>query len=316
MKTFAIIGVAGYIATRHLKAIKDVGGKLVAAYDLNDAVGFLDSHSFEVPFFKSFEEFFCYLRYEIESPDYVVVCSPNYLHSAHIVSVMELGSSVICEKPLVIGEKDIHLLQRAQEQNKGSIHTILQLREHEKVKELYSRFHGQNPENKVEVDLTYITSRGPWYGETWKVDPRKSGGICFNIGVHFFDMLIWLFGKPVSTKLHVLEDGVASGFLSFEKADVRWFLSIDKNYLPQECIEKNQYTYRTLHFDELAFEFSQGFTDLHSKVYDSILNKGAYSLQDAIPAIETISRMVSQKVDADDNHKRHPMSQKILTKGE
>lgn len=292
MKNFALIGAAGYIAPRHMKAIKDTGNNLLAAYDKGDSVGIIDSHFPNADFFVEFERFDRHiekLKYEKGSfLDYVSICSPNYLHDAHIRFALRSGADAICEKPLVLNPWNIDKLQKVEENTGKRIYNILQLRVHPSIIALREQVKNQKKKTKFEVDLTYLTSRGHWYQTSWKGDISKSGGIATNIGVHFYDMLSWIFGDVQRNVVHIHEKDRAAGYLEFENARVRWFLSINSKYLPTEIKEKGQTTFRSITIDGEELEFSGGFTDLHTLVYKDILDGNGYGLDAARTAIEIV----------------------------
>ena len=292
MKNFAILGVAGYIAPRHLMAIKDTGNNLLASLDKNDSVGILDSYFPNSSFFVEFERFDRHIeklkRQENIQLDYVSVCTPNYLHDSHIRMALRRGADAICEKPLVLNPWNLDALEAIESESENRINAILQLRLHPSVIALKQKIKAQNNKAKYEIDLTYITSRGKWYDISWKGDESKSGGIVTNIGIHFFDMLTWIFGNVQESEVHLREHDKASGYLELENARVRWFLSIDSNSLPKEIKEKGQRTYRSITVEGEEIEFSQGFTDLHTKTYEEVLKGNGFSLKDARSSIETV----------------------------
>ena len=296
MSNFVIFGVAGYIAIRHIKAIKELGHNLVAAYDKSDSVGVLDSFFHNVEFFTEFEVLDDYLKGLIESGvniDYVVVCSPNYMHVFHSAYALRLGANVICEKPLVLSSSEITKLQELEYKNKGRLYSILQLRLHKEIEKLKRKYsHSKTLNKKNNVKLTYITSRGPWYNVSWKNDEEKSGGICSNIGVHFFDMLIYLFGAVESVEVHVKEKDTCSGFIKLKNAEVDWFLSTDQGYLP----DKDKRTYRAIEINGEEVEFSEGFTDLHKISYEQILSGDGFGLSDNVPVTALIENIRSSVV--------------------
>ncbi|MCB0841173.1 MAG: Gfo/Idh/MocA family oxidoreductase [Bacteroidetes bacterium] len=301
MKHFAITGVAGYIAPRHLQAINDTGNRLVAALDPNDSVGILDRYSQDVAFFTEFERFDRHLERLKRSPDrkevdYLTICTPNYLHDAHIRLALRLGCSAICEKPLVATPWQLDALAELEAESPGRIYNVLQLRVHESIIELKKKLDAQKPEKKYQVELTYITSRGPWYHYSWKGNTDKSGGIATNIGIHFFDMLSWLFGEVEHSELYLSEPKKMSGLLELKNAEVRWFLSIDRNDLPAEVAEKGQTTYRSINYDGEEIEFSGGFTDLHTRVYEDILAGGGFGVEIARPSIELVHNIRNSPV--------------------
>ena len=289
-KYFALIGAAGYIAPRHMKAIADTNNSLIAAYDINDSVGIIDRYFPNADFFTEFERFDRHLeklRRKEQKIDYVSICSPNYLHDAHIRFALRNGSNAICEKPIVLNPWNVDALEEIEAESEANIFNILQLRLHPSVIELKKKI--ESSEKKVwDIDLTYLTSRGNWYHTSWKGDMSKSGGIATNIGVHFFDMLIWVFGKVKKNTIHVHDKAHAGGFLELENANVRWYLSIDKTKLPKEVVEKGMTTYRSLTIGDEEFEFSGGFTDLHTDSYNGILNGDGFRIGETRDAIQTV----------------------------
>lgn len=274
------------MAPRHLKAIRDTGHVLLAAYDPNDSVGVLDSYFPEADFFTEFERFDRHLdklKRNGQHIDYVSICSPNYLHDAHIRFGLRLGADVICEKPLVLNPWNIEALLENEQETGKRVSTILQLRLHPAIQALREKVQG---DNKVhDLDLTYITSRGNWYYTSWKGDLQKSGGIATNIGIHFFDMLVWVFGKVQQNIVHLHTHDRAAGMLVLERARVRWFLSINADTLPSEAAQAGKRTYRSITMNGESFEFSEGFTDLHTLSYQQILQGQGYGLVDALQAV-------------------------------
>lgn len=299
-KNFALIGAAGYIAPRHMQAVKDTGNSLLAAMDPSDSVGIIDSYFPEANFFTEFERFDRHiekLKYDENIRlDYVSICSPNYLHDAHMRFALRSGADAICEKPLVLNPWNIDKLQRVEENTGQKIFNILQLRVHPSIKNLRKKILSENKSTKHEVELTYLTSRGNWYNASWKGDEDKSGGVATNIGVHFFDMLYWLFGEVQLLEVEKKDLNTAAGYLEFENARVKWLLSTDSRNLPQEIIEKGQRTYRSIKIDNEELEFSGGFTDLHTLVYKDILSGKGYGLNDSRAAIEIVEKIRSQRV--------------------
>lgn len=290
-KNFGLIGVAGYIADRHLKAIKETGNNLLASLDRFDCVGKLDSYFPESDFFVEFERFDRHidkLKRAGTQLDYVSICSPNYLHDSHIRFALRHHAEAICEKPVVLNPWNIDALQEIEKETGHRIFNILQLRYHPVIVALREKIRKSPPDRKHDIDLTYITSRGNWYQISWKGEINKSGGIATNIGVHFFDMLGWIFGGVVSNKVHLLNQEKASGFLELENARVRWFLSIDHDDLPAAEKEKGKRTFRSITVDGEEVEFSEGFTDLHTITYREILKGNGYGLSDARQSIETV----------------------------
>lgn len=292
MKNFALIGAAGYIAPRHMRAIKDTGNCLAVAYDINDSVGIIDSISPQSEFFTEFERFYEYAHQIQRTPktalDYVAICTPNYLHHSHIAAGLRLGCDVICEKPLVPTPELIDELSRVEQETGKRVYNILQLRHHEAILKLRQKVADAPADNKFDVELTYITSRGKWYMESWKGDPRKSFGVATNIGVHFYDMLHFIFGKLQRNVVHYSDAAKAAGYLEYERARVRWFLSIDANDLP-DAVKGKQSTYRNIDISGEQLEFSEGFTDLHTVSYREILAGRGYGLEDARHCIETVN---------------------------
>jgi UDP-N-acetyl-2-amino-2-deoxyglucuronate dehydrogenase len=294
MKKFGLIGAAGYIAPRHMKAIKDTGNDLIAALDISDSVGIIDSYFPNASFFTAFERFDRYiekLKYE-ESTflDYISICSPNYFHDAHIRFALRSGAHAICEKPLVINIENLDKLSLVEQKTNKKIYNVLQLRLHPSIVKLKNKIIN-SPEKIFDVELTYITSRGNWYDYSWKGDKSKSGGIATNIGVHFFDMLCWIFGEQLNINVFKNDSKVSSGFLELKKANVKWFLSTDKNYLPEQTRQKNMTTYRSISIDGEEIEFSDGFTDLHTRVYEDILEGNGFSLKDAYSSIAIVDKI-------------------------
>lgn len=292
MKNFALIGAAGYIAPRHMRAIKDTGHNLTVAYDTNDSVGIIDSISPHSEFFTEFERFLEYAHQIKRRPatalDYVAVCSPNYLHHAHIAAGLRLGCDVICEKPLVPTPELLDELALVERETGKRVFNILQLRHHDAIKQLKAKVADAPSDTKFDVELTYITSRGRWYAESWKGDPRKAFGVATNIGVHFFDMLHFIFGKLQRNVVHHAGEARAAGFLEYERARVRWFLSIDANDLPEE-VKGKKTTFRNIDISGEKLEFSEGFTELHTTSYREILAGRGYGLADARHCIETVN---------------------------
>lgn len=297
MKNFAITGVAGYIAPRHLQAIKDTNNNLIAAIDPHDSVGIIDQFFPDCAYFREFERFDRYIeklhRDKSDKIDlnYLSICSPNYLHDAHIRFALRVGANAICEKPLVLRSENCDMLQEIEEESAGRVYTVLQLREHQSVIELRTKIQQQKAAKKHEVSLTYIISRGAWYLYSWKGDVEKSGGLASNIGIHFFDMLIWIFGDV--EKISVSQNTPTSlcGTLEMEKARVTWRLSIDAKDLPECAKKEGKSTYRSIKVDGEEFEFSGGFTDLHTRVYESILAGRGYGIADTKPAIQLVQAL-------------------------
>ena len=292
MKNFALIGAAGYIAPRHLKAIKDTNNILIAALDKFDSVGVMDSYFPKADFFVEFERFDRHIekikRQQNIQLDYVSICTPNYLHDSHIRMALRRGADAICEKPLVLNPWNVDALQAIEKESGNKINTILQLRLHPSIIALKKKVETENKKGKYDIDLTYITSRGNWYDASWKGDESKSGGIATNIGVHFYDMLSWVFGGAQENLVHLREKDKSAGYLEFENARVRWFLSIDENSLPKQIQEVGQRTYRSITVDGEEIEFSGGFTELHTESYKGILKGNGFGLVDAKQSIEIV----------------------------
>jgi UDP-N-acetyl-2-amino-2-deoxyglucuronate dehydrogenase len=293
-KRFVLIGAAGYVAPRHMKAIRDTGNTLVAALDISDSVGIIDSYFPDADFFTEFERFDRHvdlLRRKGKPVDYVSICSPNYLHDAHIRFALRSGADAICEKPLVLNPWNLDGLIDVEKDSGRKVYSILQLRLHPAIIELKKKIE-QSGENKTyDVELTYITSRGHWYGISWKGDEKKSGGIATNIGVHFFDMLNFVFGSLRENTLHYSSDTAAAGYLEFERARVRWFLSVDARHLPSSAVEEGQRTYRSITVDGDEIEFSGGFTDLHTASYEHVLKGEGFGLEVSRNAVEMVSNI-------------------------
>lgn len=290
---FAIIGVGGYIAPRHLEAIKDLGHTLVAAYDKSDSVGIMDRFFPDCQFytdFERFESFFDSLKGTDRQVDYVAICTPNHMHAAHIKFALSHGAHAICEKPLVLHEKDIDDLVLAEKKHGKSVYTVLQLRVHEAILNLKAKIENEN-KDLHKIDLRYMTSRGNWYHESWKGDVRKSGGLSTNIGVHFFDMLTWIFGPPESVEVLEKSATIERGIVKLKKAEVQWMLTIDRSFLPAEAVNSNKTTYRSIRIDGSEFEFSEGFTELHKRVYTDILSGKGYGLEAARSAIRIVEQI-------------------------
>jgi UDP-N-acetyl-2-amino-2-deoxyglucuronate dehydrogenase len=291
MKRFALIGAAGYIAPRHMKAIKDTGNVLVAAFDPYDGVGIMDSNFPDADFFTEFERFDRHidkLRREGNPIDIISICSPNYLHDAHIRFALKSGCDVICEKPLVLNPWNVDALMDIEKETGKKAYTILQLRLHPSIIALREKVLNSSSDKRFKVSLKYMTSRGKWYHHSWKGDISKSGGIATNIGVHFFDMLTWIFGDIIENKVDIHNEDTASGFLKLEKADVDWFLSIDYNQIPDDIKLQGKRTYRTLQMEGEEIEFSDGFTELHTDSYKAILEGNGFPISVSKKAIEIV----------------------------
>lgn len=298
MKKFAVIGLSGYIAPRHIKAIKETQSTLIAATDPHDNVGFLDSYYPEASFFTEYERFDRYmdkLQNASSRVDFVSVCSPNYLHDAHIKSALRWGADAICEKPLVLNPWNLDTLERLEKETGKRVWNILQIRLHPSIIALKEKIKNSPADKIHEVDLTYITSRGLWYYASWKGDISKSGGIATNIGIHFFDMLTWIFGAVKSNKVQLHSHDRAAGVLELEKANVRWFLSINGSTLPKEIKERGQTTYRSITVDTEEVEFSNGFTDLHTESYKQIIVGNGFGIEEARTSINIVHDIRNQK---------------------
>jgi len=298
MKNFLLIGAAGYIAPRHMQAIKDTGNNLIAALDPYDNVGIMDKYFPDTDFFTEFERFDRHvekLRRKGTKLDYVSICSPNFLHDAHIRFGLRTGADVICEKPIVLNPWNVEALKKLEQERGKNIYNILQLRLHPSVIELKKKVESGNVNKIYDVDLSYITSRGHWYYTSWKGDVPKSGGVATNIGVHFFDMLLWIFGDIKENVVHLHEHDRAAGFLQLEKARVRWFLSINYDTIPEEIKAKGMRTFRSITVDGNEFEFSGGFTKLHTRSYENILDGNGFRVAETENAIQTVYDIRHQK---------------------
>jgi UDP-N-acetyl-2-amino-2-deoxyglucuronate dehydrogenase len=298
MKNFAVIGVAGYIAPRHLKAIQETGNRIVAAVDPNDAVGVLDRYSYGTRYFREIERFDRHVDKLRRGPEadrihWVTICSPNYLHDAHIRLALRNGAYALCEKPLVINPWNLDALQQLEIETGRRVFTVLQLRVHPQLIALRERLRARTAPRRAQVSLVYVTSRGPWYQVSWKGSEEKSGGIGTNIGVHLFDLLIWLFGAPGRSTLSIKEPSRMGGELELAGADVKWFLSTDRGDLPADAREQGKPTWRHITIDDEPVEFSDGFTDLHTEVYRRTLQDEGFGIEDARSSIELVSRLRS-----------------------
>jgi UDP-N-acetyl-2-amino-2-deoxyglucuronate dehydrogenase len=300
-KNFALIGIAGYIAIRHVKAIRETGNQLVAALDKFDSVGFVDSYFPNSDFFVEFERFdrhIAKLNRQGRNVEFVSICSPNYLHDSHIRFALRNGADAICEKPLVLNPWNIEALIDYEKETGKKIYNILQLRHHPDIVALKKKIDALPPGKMHDIDLTYITSRGNWYHFSWKGDEQKSGGIATNIGVHFFDMLTWIFGDVKENRVHLLNEDKAAGFLQLEKARVRWFLSIDFDDIPSEVKERGDRTFRSITVDGEAIEFSGGFTDLHTVSYREILAGRGFGVEASRISIQTVYDIRNKAISA------------------
>lgn len=312
-KNFGLIGVAGYIAVRHLKAIKDTGNNLVASFDPFDSVGLIDNYFPQSDFFVEFERFdrhFDKMKRTGTRIDYVSICSPNYLHDSHIRFALRTGADAICEKPVVLNPWNVEALQEIERETGHKIFTVLQSRLHPRIIELRNEIKN-GPKDKIyDIDLTYITSRGNWYYFSWKGDVQKSGGVATNIGIHFFDMLSWIFGNAKKNTVNLSKPNKAAGYLELENARVRWFLSLDHKDLPPQAVEKGQRTFRTITVDGKEIEYSEGFTDLHTLTYKEILAGRGFGLRDASQSVE-IAYNIRNAVPAGLTGDYHPFLKKI-----
>ena len=317
MKNFALIGAAGYIAPRHMEAIKKTGNKLVAAVDPHDAVGIMDRYFFDVDFFTEFERFDRHvekLRRQGEEKriHYVSICSPNYLHDAHIRFALRVGADAICEKPLVLNPWNLDALAELEKEYGKKVYGILQLREHPTIKGLRERVHRENRQQKHDIKLTYITPRGKWYFYSWKGVLEKSGGVATNIGIHFFDMLIWIFGKVENFLVLISDSKRCVGILELERARVNWFLSLDKDDLPEVVKNGGIRSYRSVLVDGSELEFSSGFENLHTVVYEKILRGEGPGIEDVRASIELAYRIRNSRPEGVDRSFDHPLLDKIL----
>ena len=317
MKNFALIGAAGYIAPRHMKAIKETGNNLIAALDPYDGIGIMDSNFPQANFFSEFERFDRFVdKWRRDSGnriDYTSICSPNYLHDSHIRFGLKSGADVICEKPIVLNPWNIDQLKTIENETGKKVYNILQLRLHPSIialKEKISRELKKDPKRVYDIDLTYLTSRGKWYFVSWKGDEAKSGGIASNIGVHFYDMLCWIFGGVEENIVHLKTADANAGFLKLKNANVKWFLSVNYDYIPNEIKEKGLTTYRSIKVDGDDIEFSGGFTDLHTRSYEEILKGNGFGLDEAYGSIQTVSQIRNmQSIGLKGDY--HPFCEKI-----
>lgn len=294
---FALIGAGGYIAPRHMEAIKSLGHNLIAAVDANDSVGILDRYFPDAKFFTDFERFEAFLEKrnasDAEKIDFISICSPNYLHASHVKAAFRLGANAICEKPLVLTTAELEDLAAAEKRYDRRLYTVLQLRVHDAIIDLKKKVEASG-KSMHEIDLQYFTSRGNWYHESWKGEVKKSGGLSTNIGVHFFDMLTWIFGSAKEATLTQKSITTEAGTLKLERANVKWLLSIDREKLPAEAKAAGKTTYRSLKIDGSEFEFSEGFTELHNRVYKDVLAGKGYGLEHARTAIEIVEKLRGQ----------------------
>lgn len=314
MKNFAITGLAGYIAPRHLQAIKETGNRLVAAVDPNDSVGIIDSYFPDASFFTEVERFDRHLEKlrrenQGEAIDYLTICAPNHLHDAHIRLALRVHADAICEKPLVMNPWNLDVLQELEEEYQRRIWTLLQLRVHPSIIKLKADLDAKKSVTRRKVKLTYITSRGLWYHYSWKGDQEKSGGIGTNIGIHFFDMLMWFFGTPQRNELYVREKNRMGGYIELPDADVEWYLSIEADDIPDRS--EGQRTYRSISIDGEEIEFSGGFTDLHTEVYRRTLEGDGFGVEDARPSIELVHKLRTMPITEKRTGLVHPTIQRL-----
>jgi UDP-N-acetyl-2-amino-2-deoxyglucuronate dehydrogenase len=315
-RNFALIGASGYIAPRHMKAIRDTGNRLVAALDKSDSVGIMDSYFFDVAFFTEFERFDRHaekLRRQGEDSriHYVSICSPNYLHDAHVRFALRICADAICEKPLVLNPWNLDALAELEQESGKRIYNILQLRVHPSIVALREKVQQAPTGEKYAIDLTYITSRGDWYFSSWKGDVSKSGGISTNIGVHFFDILIWIFGGVQHHEVHLTDNRRMAGFLELEKAQIRWFLSVGKEDLPPVARQEGKTTYRSITVDGKEFEFSGGFADLHTVIYREILAGRGFGIEDSRPSIDLVHKLRNYAPTQKNGPHVHPLLKKL-----
>ncbi len=313
MKRFALIGAAGYIAPRHLKAINDTGNQLVVAMDTNDSVGIMDRYFPEAEFFTEFEQFEEFVEDEKiagRKLDYLTICSPNYLHLPHIKFALANSIDVICEKPLVLNSKDLNVINKYESTFGAKLNSILQLRLHPSITGLREKVRSASADVKFEVDLTYMTSRGKWYLRSWKGLEQKSGGVATNIGVHFYDMLHFIFGAVINCEVHYRDEKTVVGYLEYERARVNWFLSIDASLLPTEEIKSGKFTFRNISISGEELEFSDGFNDLHTQSYEKIFKNEGYGVDENRTAIETVEKIRSCPIEKKPK-KSHPWLPKV-----
>ncbi|MBN1398744.1 MAG: Gfo/Idh/MocA family oxidoreductase [Bacteroidetes bacterium] len=315
MMNFAIIGISGYIAPRHLKAVRDTDNCLVAAADPHDSVGILDQFSFDVRYFPEIERFDRHLDKLRRGPEkdkvhYVSICTPNYLHDAHMRLALRSEADVICEKPLVINPWNLDALNVLENETGRKINTVLQLRVHPSLIELKARFDKEAAKTKHDVIITYITGRGSWYLNSWKGSEERSGGLATNIGIHFFDLLMWLFGGMQNGELHLREPKRMSGFIELKNANVKWFLSVDPNDLPYPAEAGKKATFRSITVDGQEIEFTEGFTDLHTRVYEKTINGGGFGIEDARPSIELVHKIRTSIIPVKHVFPRHSLIEK------
>ncbi|MBZ0278697.1 MAG: Gfo/Idh/MocA family oxidoreductase [Anaerolineae bacterium] len=311
MKNFALIGVAGFVAPRHMRAIRDTGNTLSAALDPHDSVGILDNHFPDAHFFTSFERFERHLEklrfQDVEPPvDYVSICSPNYLHDTHMRLALHVGADAICEKPLVINDWNLKSLAELEAKTGHKVNTVLQLRLHPSLMAIKERLESQQNRQRQDIVLTYITRRGHWYHASWKGDEEKSGGLAMNIGIHFFDLLLWLFGSAGKSEVHLSRPDKMAGAIELEWGRVRWYLSVDFNDLPASYRENSKYAFRSITMDGEEIEFSEGFTDLHTRVYEQVLAGNGFGIEAARPSIELVQQIRHSELSTNADH-FHPL---------
>jgi UDP-N-acetyl-2-amino-2-deoxyglucuronate dehydrogenase len=314
MKNFALIGAAGYIAERHLRAVKETNNNILAATDAFDVMGRMDSFFPDAEFFTDYTVFENFIREQQKTSnpiDYFSICSPNYLHITHILSALNNGASAICEKPLVLYPSDIELLEKTERETGKKVYNILQLRLHKTIIELKNKIDNGPKDTIYDIDLTYITSRGKWYYKSWKGDVKKSGGVATNIGIHFFDMLMWIFGEVQHSTVNFYEATKAAGFMQLERARVRWYLSLDYSDIPQSARDRGMRTYRSITVDGDEIEFSGGFTDLHTQSYENILGGGGFGLDQAKKSI-ILTDQIRNAAPIGLKGEYHPFSAKYL----
>ncbi len=312
---FAIIGVGGYIAPRHLKAIKDTGNNVLVALDKSDSVGIIDKYFPHADFFTEFERFDRYCeKHNLhedneEKIDFVTICTPNYLHDSHIRFGLRIGANVICEKPIVLNPRNVESLMKLEKKTGKKVYTVLQLRYHPTIIDLKNKF--SDTKEKHDIELTYITPRGNWYFYSWKAEEEKSGGVATNIGIHFFDMLTWIFGDVINNEIHYRDEKKMSGYLELERARIKWYLSLDRNDLPKDNLEENK-PFRLIKIDGQELEFSEGFTDLHTKVYEETLKGNGFTIQDALPSIKIVSELRKKEITSPNETKIHSKLKDVI----